>query len=41
MSVVNEALCKGCGACVASCRSGALNLKGCTDEQLMAMLDVI
>jgi len=33
---VNPALCKGCGACVASCRSGALDLAGFTSSQVLA-----
>ncbi|MHB8985441.1 MAG: FAD-dependent oxidoreductase [Eubacteriales bacterium] len=37
-AVVNEALCKGCGACASSCRCNALNVKGCTNEQIMAMI---
>ena len=36
---VNEALCQGCGACVAVCRPGALNLRGFTDEQVLAALE--
>ena len=38
---VNEALCQGCGACVCACRPGALNLKGFTDEQLVAEVDAL
>lgn len=38
-AVVNEALCKGCGACASGCRCGAINIKGCTDEQIVAMLN--
>ncbi len=41
VALVNEALCKGCGACSSSCRCGALNVKGCTDEQIMAMICAI
>jgi len=33
ISKVNEALCKGCGVCVSSCRSGALDLRGVSNEQ--------
>ena len=39
IAVVNEALCKGCGACASGCRCGAINIKGCTDEQIVAMLN--
>ena len=41
VAVVNEALCKGCGACASSCRCGALNIKGCTNEQIMAMINAL
>jgi heterodisulfide reductase subunit A len=33
-AVVNEALCKGCGACVANCRCSAIDLKGFTNENI-------
>lgn len=36
---VNSGLCQGCGACVPECRSGALNLKGFTNDQLLAEVD--
>ncbi|MEJ2040672.1 MAG: 4Fe-4S binding protein, partial [Desulfosarcinaceae bacterium] len=36
---INPALCKGCGLCVASCRSGALQLQGFDDAQIMAMIE--
>jgi len=35
---INPALCKGCGACSSSCRCGAINVKGCSNEQIMAMV---
>ena len=35
---VNAALCKGCGACTAGCRSGALDLRGYSDEQILAAI---
>lgn len=41
VAVVNEALCKGCGACASSCRCGALNIKGCTNEQIMSMIGAL
>lgn len=41
VAVVNEALCKGCGACASSCRCGALNVKGCTNEQIVAMIKAL
>jgi len=36
VAVVNESLCKGCGLCVATCRPGAANLRGFTQQQLLA-----
>ena len=38
---VNVALCKGCGVCVTSCRSGAPDLKGFTTGEIMAQLDAL
>jgi heterodisulfide reductase subunit A len=35
---IQATLCKGCGLCVASCRSGALHLKGFDTGQIMAMI---
>ena len=31
--------CKGCGLCIASCRSGAINLSGFETGQIMAMIN--
>ena len=39
--IVDENECKGCGLCVASCRSGAINLRGFNDAQIFAMIDNI
>ncbi len=36
IAAINEGLCKGCGLCVAACRPGAINLRGFTDQQLLA-----
>jgi heterodisulfide reductase subunit A len=36
IAVVNESLCKGCGLCVTACRCGAANLRGFTQQQLLA-----
>jgi heterodisulfide reductase subunit A len=36
---VNEALCKGCGACVGGCFSGSISLKHYTSEQLVAEME--
>ncbi|MBU2513194.1 FAD-dependent oxidoreductase [bacterium] len=38
---INSILCKGCGLCAAACRSGAANLRGFEQAQVMAMLDEI
>jgi heterodisulfide reductase subunit A len=38
---VNEAMCKGCGTCVATCPSGAIQQKGCTDQQILSMIDTL
>jgi len=35
---INPALCKGCGACVAACRSGCITLDGFDDVQIMAQI---
>ena len=34
VAAVNEGLCQGCGLCVATCRSGMVDLDGYTDEQI-------
>ncbi|AVX20803.1 heterodisulfide reductase subunit A [Carboxydocella sporoproducens DSM 16521] len=39
IAAVNSGLCQGCGACTVACRSGALNLKGFSNEQLLAEVD--
>ena len=38
---VNEAVCQGCGACSVACPSGAMDLKGFTNRQIMAEVDAI
>jgi heterodisulfide reductase subunit A2 len=38
---INAALCKGCGLCVASCRSGAIKLRGFDDAQIFSMIDSV
>ena len=35
---VNEALCKGCGACNAACPSGAISLRHFKAEQIIAQI---
>jgi heterodisulfide reductase subunit A len=36
---IQPTLCKGCGLCAASCRSGAIHLKGFDTGQIMAMIE--
>ncbi|MBF0113379.1 MAG: 4Fe-4S binding protein, partial [Desulfamplus sp.] len=38
---INPVLCKGCGLCVASCRSGALHLKGFDTNQIFAQISAL
>ena len=38
---VNEAVCQGCGACTVTCPSGAMDLKGFTNRQIMAEVDAV
>ena len=38
---VNEGVCEGCGTCAAACPSGCISLKGFTDDQILAELDVL
>ena len=38
---VNDVLCKGCGACSAACLSGAIQQKGFTDKQVLAMINAL
>ena len=35
---VNELLCKGCGACVAACRAGAIQQRSFDDNQLLSVI---
>jgi heterodisulfide reductase subunit A len=38
---INEALCKGCGVCASSCRSGALDLDGVSDQQTWSAIQAL
>jgi heterodisulfide reductase subunit A-like polyferredoxin len=38
---LNPAACKGCGACVAVCPNGAIDVQGWEIEQYLAMVDAI
>ena len=40
-AVVNEVLCKSCGACSAVCLSGAIQQSGFTDDQMLAVIGAI
>ena len=37
---VNEAVCKGCGACAVNCPSKAMQLKNFTPKQIIDMINV-
>ena len=41
VAVVNKALCKGCGLCAATCRCGAITLRGFTEEEILAEVDAL
>ncbi|MBE3574283.1 MAG: CoB--CoM heterodisulfide reductase iron-sulfur subunit A family protein [Firmicutes bacterium] len=38
---VNEGLCQGCGACTAACRTGCIDLKGYTHQQILAEVEAL
>ena len=41
VAVVNSALCQGCGACTVTCPSGAMDLQGFSNRQILAEVDAI
>jgi heterodisulfide reductase subunit A len=40
-AIVNDALCKGCGTCIAACPSGAMQQRHYTDRQILAMIEAL
>jgi heterodisulfide reductase subunit A len=38
---VNSVLCRGCGSCTVACHSGVINLRGFTNEQILAEVDAV
>ncbi len=38
---INEVLCQGCGACTVACRPGAMNLRGFSNDQILAEVDAV
>jgi len=41
VAYVHPALCKGCGGCVPVCPVEAIDLEGCTNDQVKAMIDAL
>jgi heterodisulfide reductase subunit A len=38
---VNPAMCEGCGLCVVACRPQAIDLSGCSNEQVFAQIEAL
>ncbi|MGQ9474221.1 MAG: 4Fe-4S binding protein [Candidatus Caldatribacteriaceae bacterium] len=38
---VNPALCKGCGLCSATCKSGAIRVQGFAPEQIVSEVEYL
>ncbi|MGV8155147.1 MAG: FAD-dependent oxidoreductase [Alkaliphilus sp.] len=41
VAIINKGLCQGCGACSVACRSGAMNLSGFSNEQILEELKAL
>lgn len=40
-ALVNSGLCQGCGACAGACRTGAIDLQGFTNDQILKEVDAL
>ncbi|MEW6230456.1 MAG: 4Fe-4S binding protein, partial [Bacillota bacterium] len=41
VATVNKGVCQGCGACTVACRTGAMNLAGFANEEIMSEVDAL
>jgi heterodisulfide reductase subunit A len=39
VSIINAAMCQGCGTCVAACPAGAISGSGFSDDQVLAQIE--
>jgi heterodisulfide reductase subunit A len=39
VSIINAAMCQGCGTCVAACPAGAISGSAFSDEQVLAQIE--